>query len=102
MTETRSTVRAGTSHRPHRPEGSTVARRTVTRYTLERTLPDGTVKVWPDPMSLREAGVTVARCLHDNGAATKSQAQAVSPLVERTPVGEYVDAYGYRFRFLPA
>lgn len=70
------------------------------RYTLERTLPDGTVKVHPMSMTAREAGVTAAHCLYDNGVASKADAQRISPKVERS-AGEYVDAFGYRFRLVP-
>lgn len=70
-------------------------------YTLERTLPNGTVKVTPMAMTAREAGISAAYVLYDNGAASKSDAQRVSRPVERSK-GEYVEAHGYRFRLLPA
>lgn len=69
-------------------------------YTLERTLPDGTVKVHPMNMTAREAGISAAYVLYDNGVASKAEAQRVSPLVERSG-GEYVEAFGYRFRLIP-
>lgn len=94
-----------------------------TRYRLIRTLPDGNEKAMSPRGTKRDAAMQAARILHDNGRATKEQAQRFSPLLTRVALGVTVEApctcpngqtapplgttphadkcaYGYRFRIV--
>lgn len=72
------------------------------RYRLERQLPTGAVKSWPEPMGLRAAAQSVAYCLVDNSVADRKAATAVGMAVERADVGTWTDGPGgYRFRLVP-
>jgi hypothetical protein len=76
---------------------------TANRRTLERRLPDGTVRAWPGVMARRETGQAVAYCLADNGAAGRREATRAGMAVEAAPAGEWIDAPGgYAFRWSSA
>lgn len=70
---------------------------------LERRLPDGTSRGWPEPMRRRQACIAVATCLLDNGAvATRRDADRAAAAVDDAPDGTWVSAPGgYAFRLGP-
>lgn len=71
------------------------------RYKLERTLPDGTVKL-SDPVTLAEAEQSMMGVLHYNQGVSKGEAGRLAPQLRRASVGQHVEAHGYRFRLVEA
>lgn len=73
----------------------------VKRYKLERTLPDGTVKL-SDPVTLAEAEQAMMGVLHYNQGVSKGEAGRLAPQLRHASVGEHVEAHGYKFRLVEA
>lgn len=73
------------------------------KVKLERTLPNGTVKSHNEAMTHRQAAQAAMFSLHDNGVATKSEANKFAAKVEDAKVGETVEhPSGYKFRKVSA
>lgn len=69
------------------------------KYRLIRTTPEGQEKEQGTAKSIRMARVLAAHVLHDNGVASKADAQVFSARMETVPLGETVShESGYKFR----
>ncbi|WP_030248312.1 hypothetical protein [Streptomyces sp. NRRL S-455] len=71
------------------------------KYSLTRTLPDGTERTNPTALhTLREVEVAVAYCLMDNSRVPRGEARTFAAGFVGRPLGEAVkhESSGYAFR----
>lgn len=72
----------------------------MAKYTLTRTLPDGTVKQHRPMGTLREVEFAAAYVLMDNSRVPRGEARQFAASLTGRPIGEQVkhEASGYAFR----